>query len=210
MPLLGSCIGAHNENYIQSFTRFATWDLSALPLTDNTIQYSSDQFDRAALVIGYAAKQVRMAFGPSGSGTLYANAQSFLNSVGVKGKFVEWKDINLENIVGVRKEPVITRGTSDSLAIGHMFVIDGCKYDLVEYEDVWRFLEDTTFYDPDRYGVILREKVYGTYKQDYAYQCNFGWNLSFYPSGSDADDTYYVISEIQGFNTNRRYFKLEK
>lgn len=28
--------------------------------------------------------------------------------------------------------------------------------------------------------------------------------------GSDADDTYYVISEIQGFNTNRRYFKLEK
>lgn len=210
MPLLGSCIGAHNENYIQSFTRFATWDLSALPLTDNTIQYSSDQFDRAALVIGYAAKQVRMAFGPSGSGTLYANAQSFLNSVGVKGKFVEWKDINLENIVGVRKEPVITRGTSDTLAIGHMFMIDGCKYDLVEYEDVWRFLEDTTFYDPDRYGVILREKVYGTYKQDYAYQCNFGWNLSFYPSGSDADDTYYVISEIQGFNTNRRYFKLEK
>ena len=80
---------------------------------------------------------------------------------------------------------------------------------LVEYENVWRFLEDTTFYDPDRYGVILREKA-GTYKQDYAYQCNFGWNVSFLPLGSDADDTYYVISNIQGFNTNRRYFKLEK
>ena len=62
-----------------------------------------------------------------------------------------------------------------------MFLIDGCKYDLVEYEDVWRFLEDTTFYDPDRYGVILREKVYGTYKRDYAYQCNFDGTRVFFP-----------------------------
>lgn len=210
MPLLGSCIGACDENYIQSFTRFATWDLSALPLTDNTIQYSSDQFDRAALVIGYAAKQVNMEFGPSGSGAHFTNAQKFLNNIGVKGKFVENKDINLENIVGEKKEPVIARGSHSEQVTGHMFLIDGCKYDLVEYEDVWRFLEDTTFYDPDRYGVILREKVYGTYKRDYAYQCNFGWNTSFLPLGSDADDTYYVISDIMGYNTGRRYFYLEK
>lgn len=210
MPLLGSCIGSCNEDYIQSFTRFSTWDLSNLALTDNTILYSEDQIDKVALAIGYVGKQVQTKYGPFASISNNIKAQNFLNSIGVKGSFVEDGNIDLKTIIGERKEPVISRGSVEKEGLGHMFLLDGCKYDLVEYEDVWRFLEDTTFYDPDRYGVILREKVYGTYKQDYAYQCNFGVNYSLSPMGSDADDTYYVISDIQGYNTNRRYFKLEK
>ena len=75
------------------------------------------------------------------------------------------------------------------------------------YEDVWRFLEDTTFYDPDRYGVILRER--GTYESTYLYQLNLGWNLSLWPGGSDTDDTYYNLSNLAGYNEKRRYFKRE-
>lgn len=153
---------------------------------------------------------LRTEYGPIASTSNNIKAQNFLNNIGVKGSFVEDDKIDLKTIIGERKEPVITRGSVEKEGLGHMFLLDGCKYDLVEYEDVWRFLEDTTFYDPDRYGVILREKVYGTYKQDYAYQCNFGVNYSLFPMGSDADDTYYVISDIQGYNVNRRYFKLEK
>ena len=208
MPLLGSCIGAYNENYIQSFTRFATWNLSGLALTDNYSAYSADQFDKVALAIGYAGKLASTAYTPFGSSSNYAGGTKVLNSFGVKGNFVEKNNINLESLLGESKQPVVAGGVTEN-GDGHMFLIDGCKYDLVEYEHVWRFLEDTTFYDPDRYGVILREKA-GTYKQNYAYQCNFGWNQSFYPLGSDADDTYYAITEIRGYNSGRKYFKLEK
>ena len=107
----------------------------------------------------------------------------------------------------MRKTPVITRGVEDGVAQGHMFLIDGGKYEIAEYEYIWRFLEDTTFYDPDRYGVILRESA-GSFNENYSYQCNMGYN-SLFINGYDGDDTYYVITKIMGFNKDRLYFKRE-
>lgn len=207
MPNLGSCLGSCRENYVQSFTRFKPWNLNELALTDDGSVYSAEQFDKVALTIGYVGKQVSMDYGINGSGAFYTNAATFLNSIGVKGKFADIGYGSIDNTLTNLKQPVLVRGVSEK-NIGHMFLIDGAKYDLVEYEDVWRFLEDTTFYDPDRYGVILREKA-GTQKENYSYQCNFGWNLGNAPYKSDADDTYYVISNLNGYTTQKKYFKRE-
>lgn len=205
MPLYGSCIGSYESGYTQSFVQFTPWNLSNLALTDNSYQYTNEQIDNVALAIGYAGKQIGVNYGLTGSGANYTKVQTYLNSMGVNGSFVDGNHINLPYIIFNMNEPVLTGGTPDSSNTGHMFLIDGGKYDLVEYEDVWRFLEDTTFYDPDRYGVILREKLPAE-KHDYAYQCNFGANFSYSPLGSDADDTYYVITNILGYNFNRKYF----
>ncbi len=208
MPLSGSCSGNLNAGYTQTFTGFANWDLSKLSLTDNTSMYTPAQFNNVALAIGYVGKQTDMQYGKYNSYSNYDKAQTFLNKVGVKGKFVKESDIDLNNIIFAKKHPVLTRGTFDNANSGHMFLIDGGKYDLVEYEYIWRFLEDTTFYDPDRYGVILRESA-GTFKENYRYQCNLGYNASSYTGGYDGDDTYYLITNIQNFNTERKYFKRE-
>lgn len=148
-----------------------------------------------------------MGYGVNASGAADQECQNFLNKNGVKGKFVDLANISISLIVEGSKEPVITSGTNSDGG-RHMFLIDGCKYDSVVYEDVWRFLEDTTFYDPDRYGVILREQVVS--KQNYLYQCNLGANFSSLPFISDADDTYYRIDNIAGYSNRRIYFKREK
>ncbi len=205
MPQIGICVGAYDENYIQDFSSMATWDLTQLALTDNTYLYSSSQLDNVALALAYVGKGVKAKYGPESSAAYFQEAQSFLNKNGVKGKFVDGLDISVNRTIRY-KEPIIARG-EDSQSYGHMFLIDGCKYDSVVYEDVWRFLEDTTFYDPDRYGVILRER--GTYESNYLYQLNLGWNLSLWPGGSDTDDTYYNLSNLAGYNEKRRYFKRE-
>lgn len=211
MPLLGSCIGAYNEEYVQSFTRFSTWSLANLALTDNFSLYGYDQFDKVALTLGYIGKSTSMKYTTSGSGSNYGNAQKFLNSIGVNGSFEEMAPSSnpVANVIFDYEEPVLAGGVNEKQNEGHMFLIDGGKYDIVEYEEVWRFLEDTTFYDPDRYGIILREPG-GSQKENYYYQCNIGWNLNITGNSNDADDTYYVISEIKGFSTNRRYFTRKK
>lgn len=207
MPNLGSCLGSCREDYVQSFTRFKSWNLNELPLTDDVNLYSAEQFDKAALTIGYVGKQVSMKYRVDGSSAVYTDAAAFLNSIGVKGEFMDIGYGSIDNTLINLKHPVLARGVSERIS-GHMFLIDGAKYDLVEYEDVWRFLEDTTFYDPDRYGVILREKS-GTQKENYGYQCNFGWNLGEAPYKSDADDTYYVISNLNGCTMQKKYFRRE-
>ena len=204
MPQIGNCVGAYDGNYIQDFSSMATWDLTQLALTDNTYEDTSSQLDNVALALGYVGKGVKTKYGPDSSTASNSNAGSFLNKNGVKGRFVQYSDINIERTIRY-KEPIITYGISKKSA--HVFLIDGCKYDSVVYEDVWRFLEDTTFYDPDRYGVILRER--GTYESNYLYQLNLGWNLSLWPGGSDTDDTYYNLSNLAGYNEERRYFKRE-
>lgn len=206
MPLSGSCTGDIVNGYTQSFTGLSKWQLGNLALTDNTDLYTTAQFNNVALVLGYIGKEVGMNYSSTGSSSNFTKAQAFLNKMGVKGKFVEQKDIDIPNIVINKRNPILFGGSSDT--DGHMFLIDGAKYDLVEYEYIWRFLEDTTFYDPDRYGVILRESA-GTFKENYAYQCNSGQNNNYWSNGSDADDTYYVITDIQGYNRNRKYFKRE-
>lgn len=210
MPTLGTCVGAYNENYIQEFTRMSTWNISDLPLTDNRYQYSSEQFDKVALALGYVGKGVNMRYTPTASGALVVNAQNFLNANGIKGKFVSESDIVPSQIIGGRREPMVIVGSADEAGKDryHMFLIDGCKYDSVVYEDVWRFLEDTTFYDPDRYGVILREQIIWS-PRDYMYQANMGWNSNPLPGGSDADDTYYAFPEVAGYKYSRTYFRRE-
>lgn len=205
IPLYGACIGSVQNGFAQSFTQLSPWNLNNLALTDNSYQYTNEQIDNVALTIGYIGKQIGINYGVTGSGANYTKVQNFLNSVGVNGSFVNYNNINEQYIIFNNNEPIITGGVPEGEDSGHMFLIDGGKYDLVEYEDVWRFLEDTTFYDPDRYGVILREKLPAE-KHDYKYQCNFGWNLSYSPLGSDADDTYYVITGILNYNSERRYF----
>lgn len=211
MPLLGSCIGAYNEEYVQSFTRFSTWSLANLALTDNFSLYGYDQFDKVALAIGYIGKQASINYGLTGSSSSYTPAQNFLNNNGVKGSFeaITSRSFSLTNLIFDRGEPVLTGGVKEKNGGGHMFLIDGGKYDIVEYEDVWRFLEDTTFYDPDRYGVILREPA-GSMKTNYHYLCNLGWNFDSTNNGSDADNTYYAIDDIRGYNTGRKYFNRKK
>ena len=204
MPQIGNCVGAYDENYIQDFSSMATWDLTQLALTDNTYEDTSSQLDNVALALGYVGKGIKTKYGTDCSTASNSNAGSFLNKNGVKGRFVQYSDINIARTIRY-KEPIITYGISKKSV--HVFLIDGCKYDSVVYEDVWRFLEDTTFYDPDRYGVILRER--GTYESNYLYQLNLGWNLSLWPGGSDTDDTYYNFSNLAGYNEERRYFKRE-
>ncbi len=206
MPQAGECTGTYNGNYVQQFSKMSTWNIRGLALTDNTNQYASINFDQTALALGYVGNQVKIGYGPNASSGYSINAQNFLNKNGVKGKFVDASNINISQIVEGRKEPVIAGGSNPDGG-KHMFLIDGCKYDSVVYEDVWRFLEDTTFYDPDRYGVILREQV--IFKQDYMYQGNFGWNISVGSGLSDADDTYYYLYKVAGYTNDRIYFKRE-
>lgn len=211
MPTTGTCVGAYNQNYVQEFIRMSTWNIRELPLTDNWNQYSDEQFDKAALALGYVGKEVKMHYTPTASGAFPVNAQCFLNANGVKGKFVRETDIDPSQIVRGRREPIITVGgrkKDDNADAYHMFLIDGCKYDSVVYEDIWRFLEDTTFYDPDRYGVILREQIIWS-PRDYMYQANMGWNVNPFPGGSDADDTYYAFPQVAGYNNDRIYFRRE-
>lgn len=207
MPQSGSCTGVYNGSYVQNFSRMSTWNLNGLALTDNTSKYSSASLDQTALALGYVGKGVNVTYGVQGSSAAPIASQIFLNKNGVKGKFVELGNISISLIVDGSKEPVIASG-SKSDGSRHMFLIDGCKYDSVVYEDVWRFLEDTTFYDPDRYGVILREQVVS--KQNYLYQCNLGANFSSLPYISDADDTYYRLDNIAGYCKDFIYFKREK
>ena len=206
MPKTGSCTGDYKNGYTQSFADFSTWNLKELALTDNYSLYTPEQMDNVALVLGYIGKETDMRYGEQ-SYTTHPKAQSFLNKIGVKGKFVNEKDINLNSIIFGQKNPVLSRGTSDDGNSGHMFLIDGGKYDVAEYEYIWRFLEDTTFNDPDRYGVILRESA-GTFYENYRYQCNMGYNSTFV-NGYDGDDTYYFITNTMGFNKDRLYFKRE-
>ena len=206
MPKAGSCTGDNKNGYTQSFTGFATWNLKELALTDNYNLYTPEQMDNVALVLGYIGKETGMSYGEN-SYTIYPNAQSFLNKIGVKGKFVNEKDIDFNRIVFSQKNPVLTKGTKDNNNPGHMFLIDGGKYDIAEYEYIWRFLEDTTYNDPDRYGVILREPA-GTFYENYSYLCNMGYNSLFF-NGYDGDDTYYFITDIMDFNKDRLYFKRE-
>jgi len=210
MPTTGTCVGAYNENYIQEFTRMSTWNISELPLTDDWNQFPFDKYDQLALVLGYIGKGVNMRYTPNESGAYAIDAQNFLNANGVKGKFVSESDIDPGRIIGGRREPIIVGGSTEEVGKdgNHMFLIDGCKYDSVVYEDVWRFLEDTTFYDPDRYGVILREQIIWS-PRDHMYQGNMGWNVNPYPGGSDADDTYYAFPEVAGYKYSRIYFRRE-
>lgn len=207
MPRAGTCTGGYKNGYTQSFTDFSTWNLKELALTDNYNLYTPEQMDNVALVLGYIGKETDMNYSANDSYATYPKTQAFLNKMGVKGKFVSEKDIDLNRIIFGQKNPVITRGVEDGVAQGHMFLIDGGKYEIAEYEYIWRFLEDTTFYDPDRYGVILRESA-GSFNENYSYQCNMGYN-SLFINGYDGDDTYYVITKIMGFNKDRLYFKRE-
>lgn len=206
MPRAGTCTGNLKNGYTQSFTDFSTWNLKELALTDNYDLYTPGQMDNVALILGYIGKETDTKYGDT-STALHSDAQVFLNKMGVKGKFVNEKDIDLNRIIFGQKNPVITRGVENGVAQGHMFLIDSGKYEVAEYEYIWRFLEDTTFYDPDRYGVILRESA-GSFNENYSYQCNMGYN-SIFINGYDGDDTYYVITKIMGFNKDRLYFKRE-
>lgn len=138
MPQLGSCIGAYNEEYVQSFTRFAKWDLNALALTDNFSLYGYDQFDKVALALGYIGKNTSIEYTTSGSGSKYSYAQKFLNSIGVNGSFEEMTPSRnpVASVIFNHEEPVLAGGFNEKENNGHMFLIDGGKYDIVEYEDV--------------------------------------------------------------------------
>ena len=42
------------------------------------------------------------------------------------------------------------------------------------------------------------------------YLCNLGWNFDSTNNASDADNTYYAIDDIRGYNTGRKYFNRNK
>lgn len=162
-----------------------------------------------AKFLTHLAHEINVIFEPDNSGGTMRGVAAVLNKNGIKGKFVSGTgyikdeiDFGLPVLFAADKE----KSNED----GHMWLIDGYKYDIEEYDDIWRFFEDTIYIDPNvpREGTIIRERrqVYC----NYGYQMNWGWDLNDFIHARDEDNTYYAIGNFRQYTKNYYYFRREQ